>query len=107
MERKEPPHTFGYFCGLDAINFPPPEQLNDNEIKIVLKAFQKMMFTWNLDIDLPKLLPLPIAYKMTVETLNTNTAIVTNGEMIFDFCSGYAPDCVFKEYCPCLKFWNK
>ena len=32
----------------------------------VLEAFGKMMFTWNLDIDLPKLLPLPIAYKMTV-----------------------------------------
>jgi hypothetical protein len=27
--------------------------------------------------------------------------------MSFDFCTGYAPDCVFKEYCPCREFWDK
>ncbi len=33
LEGKEPTHSFGYYCGLDATNFPPPEQLNDEEIK--------------------------------------------------------------------------
>lgn len=107
MEGKEPDHSFGYYCGLNAINFPPPEQLNDAEIKEVLKAFGKMMFTWNLDISLPELLPLPIAYTMTVNTLNTKTDIVNSGMMGFDFCTGYAPDCIFKEYCPCLEIWNE
>lgn len=107
LEGNEPAHSFGYYCGLDAINFPPPEQLNDTEIKEVLKAFGKMMFTWNLSIDLPELLPLQIAYTMTVDTLNTKTDIVNSGMMGFDFCTGYAPDCIFKEYCPCLKFWNE
>lgn len=27
--------------------------------------------------------------------------------MRFDFCTGYSPDCVFKEHCPCLKIWNE
>ena len=107
LEGKEPLHSFGYYCGLDAINFPPPEQFNDAEIKRVLKAFNQMMFSWNLDISLPELLPLPIAYKMTVDTLNEKTSIVNSGRMSFDFCTGYAPDCVFKEYCPCLKIWNE
>ena len=106
LEGEEPDHTFGYYCGLDAINFPPAEQLKDSEIKIILKAFNTMMFTWNLDIDLPEQLPLQIAYTMTVDTLNTKTAIVSSGIMSFDFCSGYAPDCIFKAYCPCLKIWN-
>jgi hypothetical protein len=66
-----------------------------------------MMFTWNFDIDLPELLPLPIAYKMTVDTLNQKTSIANIGSMGFDFCTGYAPDCVFKEYCPCLTIWNE
>lgn len=66
-----------------------------------------MMFTWNLLIDLPELLPLPIAYTMTVDTLNTKTGIVNSGTMGFDFCTGYAPDCIFKEYCTCLKIWNE
>ncbi|MEO6720816.1 MAG: hypothetical protein ABIN67_10625, partial [Ferruginibacter sp.] len=107
LEGKEPVHSFGYYCGLDAINFPPPEQLNDDEIKEVLKAFTQMMFTWNLDIHLPEELPLAIAYTMTVDTLNSKTDVVNSGTMGFDFCTGYAPDCVFKEYCPCLKIWNE
>jgi len=41
----DPDHCLGCYCGLDAINFPPPEQLNDTEIKMVLEAFRKMMFT--------------------------------------------------------------
>jgi hypothetical protein len=34
------------------------------------------------------------------------TTIVNSGQMSFDFCSGYAPDCVFKEYCLCWEIWN-
>jgi len=107
VEGEDPDHSLGYYCGLDAINFPPPDQLNDTEIKMVLEAFRKMMFTWNLYISLPELLPLPIAYKMTVNTLNKKNSIVNSGFMGFDYCTDYAPDCVFKEYCPCLKIWNE
>jgi hypothetical protein len=107
VEGEESPHTFSYYCGLETVNFPPPEQLTHEEIKQVLTAFGHMMFSWNLDIDLPEALPLPIAYKMTVDTLNSKTAIVNSGMMSFDFCTGYAPDCVFKEYCPCREFWDK
>lgn len=106
IEGEEPAHTFGYYCGLEAGNFPPPEQLTDVEMKQVIEAFRPMMFSWNLDIDLPEALPLPIAYTMTIDTLNSKTNIVNNGFMSFDFCTGYAPDCVFKEYCPCLDIWN-
>jgi len=105
-EREDPENTFGYYCGLEAINFPPPEQLTDEEMKQVMEAFGQMMFSWNHGIDLPETLPIPFAYKMTVETLNTKTTIVNSGMMSFDFCTGYAPDCVFKEYCPCLEIWN-
>lgn len=65
-----------------------------------------MMFTWNQGIDLPKKLPVAFSYKMIVDSLNMKTNIVNSGQMCFDFCSGYALDCVFKEYCHCLEFWN-
>jgi hypothetical protein len=107
VEGEEPEHTFGHYCGLEAINFPPPEQLTDAEMKHVIQAFNQMMFSWNLDISLPEKLPISIAYKMTVDTLNSKTAIVNSGFMGFDFCTGYAPDCIFKEYCPCLEIWNQ
>ncbi len=107
LEGEEPMYTFGYFCGLKSVNFPPPEQLTDAEIKKVIDAFGHMMFSWNLDISLPDTLPLAIAYNMTIDTLNSKTQIVNSGFMGFDFCTGYAPDCIFKEYCPCLKIWNR
>lgn len=107
IEGKEADFTFGYYCGLDAANFPPAEQLTDEEMQVVMYAFRQMMASWNLDISLPESLPLPIAYAMTIDTLNTKTAIVNSGTMCFDFCTGYAPDCIFKEYCPCLRIWNE
>ena len=103
---QEPGNTFGHYCGLDSEIFPPSEQLTDEEMISIRKSFEKMMYTWNLGIDLPEKLPVAFAYKMIVDTLDTKTTIVNSGQMSFDFCSGNAPDCVFKEYCPCLEYWN-
>lgn len=107
MERwlsEVPTTTFGHYCGLKAAEFPPAEQLSEADMTLVLEAFKKMMFSWNLDIDLPKALPLSIAYTMTIDTLNQKTAIVSEGFMSFDYCSGSPKECVFKEYCSCLKY---
>jgi len=106
VEGEEHAHTFGHYCGLQSENFPPPEQLTTEEIEMVNKAFGKMMFTWNLDYDFPGSLPGEMVYSMLVNTLNEKTNIPANGFVTFDYCSGYAPDCIFKEYCSCLKFWN-
>lgn len=99
-------HTFGYYCGLKSEDFPPPHQLSDKEMKMVLKAFEEMMHSWNQEIDLPKKIPAAFAYQLIVDCLNKTTAIVNSGSMSFDFCTGYAPGCELKEYCPCLKIWN-
>lgn len=99
-------YTFGYYCGLEADNFPPPEQLKEEEMRSVMDAFEKMMLTWNLMFDLPESLPTSFAYSLMVNSLNRETSIVNSGCIHLDFCSGYAPDCELKEYCPCLKIWN-
>ncbi|MEX2569508.1 MAG: hypothetical protein WD431_26440 [Cyclobacteriaceae bacterium] len=101
---EDPTHTFGHYCGLKAAEFPPAIQLSEADMALILKAFHKMMFSWNLDIDLPDELPMPIAYTMTVDTLNQKTGIVNDGFMSFDYCSGSPEQCVFKEYCSCLKY---
>jgi len=75
-------------------------------MKIIREAFENMMFTWNHGISLPEGLPFAFAYKMIVDSLNMKTSIVNSELMSFDFCSGYAPGCIFKEYCPCLEIWN-
>lgn len=98
--------TFGYYCGLESENFPPPEQLTEKDMKLVFRAFKKMMDTWNHGIDLPKKIPTAFAYQLMVGVLNKKTMIVNSGFSSFDFCTGYAPDCELKEYCPCLKDWD-
>lgn len=99
-------HTFGDYCGLKAENFPPAEQLTDEEMEIICKAFRKLMFTWNHEDSFPEVLPIAWTYNLLVETLNEGTFIPDCGIAGFDHCTGYAPDCIYKQYCPCLKFWN-
>lgn len=104
---EDEPHTFGYWCGLIIEDFPPAELFTAEELLLVCEDLQKMMYSWNINTELPSQLPLPFKYEFMVKTLNEKTAIPEVGTMNFDFCSGYAPDCVFKEYCPCLKIWNE
>jgi hypothetical protein len=99
-------YTFGDYCGLDPANFPPPQQLTHQEITTVVEAFKQMMHTYNLGIDLPENLPLEWGYSVVVDTLNKRTNIPRSGFGSIDFCTGYAPDCIFKEYCSCLEYWN-
>lgn len=106
-EGVEPPHDFSYYCGLRAENFPPAIQFTKEEIELVNEAFSKMMFTYNLRISLPEKLPAELAYSLMVKTLHKKTDVPNSGVMVFDFCTGYAPDCIFKEYCPCLEIWNQ
>ncbi len=107
VEGEEVEHTFGYWCGLESDGFPPPAQLTDDEMEIICKAFEEMMFTWNISIDLPKALPQYLRYTFTIDILNEKTAIMSSGCVTFDYCSGYAPDCKFKEYCSCLNIWKE
>jgi hypothetical protein len=104
---EEAPHSFSYYCGLKPEEFPPASQLTPKEMMIVCKAFRHMMFSWNLSADFPETLPPDRDYELLVNTLNEKTDIPSFGFMGFDYCSGYAPDCVFKEYCACLKYWNE
>lgn len=65
-----------------------------------------MMFSWNLGISYPENLPIDLVYDAIIKTLDTETAIVNSGFLHVDYCSGYAPDCIWKEHCSCLVYWN-
>lgn len=99
--------TLGYFCDLDSGNFPPAEQLTVKEMILVLKAFNKMLLTWNHQIHLPKELPIVLAYQLSINCLNRDTVLLDAGCINFDFCTGSMEDCELKEYCSCLKLLNE
>ena len=100
-------HTLSYYCGLKPEDFPPVEQLSDRDMQKVCEAFNTMMDTWNLSVDLPENLPPSLAYQLTIGLLSKETFIPNCGTLHIDFCTGYAPDCELKQYCPCLKIWNE
>lgn len=103
----EETHTLGYHCGMAEENFPPAGQLTEEDLLLVYEALKKMLYSYNISIELQDELPAPMKYGLTVSALNEKTAIPETGVLHFDFCTGHAPDCVLKEYCPCLKIWNE
>lgn len=104
---EDPPSTFGDYCGLKVSDFPPSEQLTEEDMEAVIAAFKKMSYTWNLDFSFPDTLPTSLYYKFMVETLDENTWIVNSGFVSFDYCSGNPEGCKFGEYCNCLKYWQE
>lgn len=98
--------TLGYFCGLKTADFPPSEHLTEEEINKVCNAFENMLHTWGGDVDLPDNLPLNKRYELMVSLLNHGFTPIKFGFCVFDFCTGYAPDCELGSYCPCLEHWN-
>jgi len=104
---EDPPSTFGDYCGLKVSDFPPAEQLTEEDMQVVIEAFKKMSYTWNLDFSFPETLPTPLFYKIMVDTLEEKTWIVSSGTVSFDYCSGDPDGCIFGEYCNCLKYWQE
>lgn len=99
--------SFSYFTGLKRSNFPPSEQLELSDIKKVLQAFNQILKTWNASIDYPEKMPVKARYDfMLTQVLEDGFTPVDSGVIHFDFCTGYAPDCVWGDYCSCLQFWE-
>lgn len=100
----DPPFTFGYYCGLQVELFPPAHLLNSLQMERLCRAFSKMMFTWNLDTDIPDNVPLSKKYQLLVSTLEMKTEISNSSLTTFELCSYDPPSCPMGEYCTCKDF---
>ena len=98
--------TLSYHCGLLASEFPPTNQLQLDEIEGIIEAFNEMLASWHIAADIPQNLPVQRAYTLLIGLLDKDVCYFPGGTLHFDFCTGYAPDCELKEYCPCLQHWN-
>lgn len=99
-------HTLGYYCSLEAEAFPPHDQLREEEIQKICGAFTAMLHSWGFYVDLPDELPLHRKYKLMIGLLDHECTPINSGMFVFDFCTGYAPGCELKEFCPCLEIWD-
>jgi|LakMenE01Jun11ns_1017448.scaffolds.fasta_scaffold9557926_2 hypothetical protein len=100
-------HRFGDYCGLKAEDFPPPEQLSEEDMKLIIEKFKTMSFTWNINYSFPEALPLHLHYKIMINSLSEKTMIAKYGFITFDYCSGSPEGCIFGEYCSCLEYWKE
>jgi hypothetical protein len=98
---EEPGHSLGYYCGLGAENFPPPDQLLKKEMKLISGALKKMMLSWNLKCDLPRKFPPELAYAFLIKTLEKRIDPNYGGLKVVNFCSMNPLVCLLKEYCAC------
>ena len=100
----DPQYSFGYYCGLQQEQFPPAHLLNSLQLERLCAAFSKMMFTWNLDTDIPDDVPLTKKYQLLVSTLDIKTEISNYNLTTFELCSDDPPSCPMGEYCTCKEF---
>jgi len=107
LGREQPEHVFSYYCDLTKEQFPNPEFLSKKQIWAIMKAFNELLFSYNMAMDIPKSVPLPVAYSYLICMLERKVQIVEYGFLHFDFCSGSPEGCEWKEYCPCIKIWNE
>lgn len=92
------------FTGLNKENFPPSSQLKEEEMEIILKSYDQMLASWNTQIDWQKNMTVKARYDFLLRVvLNSKSTPLNFGMMHLDFCTGYAPDCVWGEYCHCKK----
>jgi hypothetical protein len=103
MAFEEPAHDIGYYSGLSAEQFPPPEQLKAKEMKLVCEALKKMMKSWNLRCILPKNLPPRLAYTTLIKALGRKIHPDSSFEVSFKYCAMNLTECEFQKYCDCLK----
>jgi hypothetical protein len=101
--KEERKYTFGYFCGLNAQDFPPSDQLLKKEMKLVCSAFKRMMRSWELQCWLPRELPVDLTYSLLIRILDRKINPLESGLVQFSYCSMNPATCLLAQYCICLK----
>jgi len=100
------PPSLSVECGITTDQFPPQDQLDEEEIKQIIDALKSMLLSRNICVDMPDEIPLHFAYPIFVNLLNREAWYFPTGNLHIDFCTGYAPECELGKYCHCLKYWE-
>ena len=100
-----PQERIGEILGLEAIQFPPVERLNRNQLRKICEAFEQTMQTYNVDFDIPKRLPWKTRYQLLVGKIDDSVAICDDGFITVEFCDYNPKECPFgSRYCSCKQF---
>lgn len=90
---------------IDAGQFPPAEQLNDEQLGKVVDGFQALLLSWNLCAEFPENLPLVKRYQLLIATLDKEAVVMNYGMVHLEFCEYDPETCPFgTEFCSCENF---
>lgn len=103
--QSDPEHDFSYYCGLQTEQFPPADRLNDIQMEQVCNAFEKLLYTWNIGVEMPEQLPVSKKYTLMVSILERKVMIVSSGFETIQFCRYDPPSCPFDKWCTCRGSW--
>lgn len=102
---KLPKERIGDILGVEAIQFPPSERLNRNQLRKLCEAFEHTMQTYNISFDMPKRLPWKTRYRLLVGKLDDAVVICDDGFVTVEFCEYNPSECPFgSRYCSCKQF---
>lgn len=101
-----PSHPFSYFCGLGKEQFPPADQLNSLQMERICNAFERMLYSWNLDAELPDQLPVNRKYELMVSILDEKVEVIDQGITTIEFCNYDPPSCPFEGHCTCKDLYD-
>ncbi len=105
LEDDLPTERIGEILGLEAVQFPPAERLNRNQLRKICEAFEQTMQTYNVDFDMPKRLPWKTRYQLLVSKLEDSVIICDDGFVTVEFCEYNPSACPFgSRYCSCKHY---
>ncbi len=94
--------------GIEKKLFPAPEQLTQNQTKLLVIAMESLWNAYNLFADLPDNLPSDIRYHLLRENWESPQIFLSHGENHIEFCDYNWEKCPFPKYCQvCKEFHNE
>nr|NQU90944.1 hypothetical protein [Bacteroidota bacterium] len=99
-----PQQPLSGIVGIPVSALPPPEKLNEGQIKIIVPELIRMLNAWNFDPDFPDNLPYLLQYKSLRDTWDTKFVYMPSGTTHIEFCDYDENNCPFQGYCKlCLE----
>ena len=81
--------------------FPPAERLTDDQMQDLCAAYTALLSSWSIGVSIPEGIPIEVAYKTLVGTLDREAFISDTGFVTLEFCSYDPEDCPFGQWCDC------
>lgn len=93
--------------GVSYEELPPAGKMNDEQVQQLLEAMLNALSANGIEISFPgDKIPVKLAYTELREHFKEGFYLMPG--WVIDFCSGWCPDCAFKDYCRVKdEIWTK